>query len=392
MENARSSAAHDKATGVNGEPVTADRPPLAGPRARLAAVFLLAALGIVLRYLAFVLLTGQYGPPAYLEMLCQRDCSWYASIVLDGYDAVSRAEGKANWAFFPLTPAVVSLLHDIPGLSVQLAGAIAGEAAIVVAAIVARPLFDADARAYWLFCVFILAGPFSYAYGIGMSEPFFFLLATLVFVGLERRSYGVAGVAAALLTATRVTGIFILIPMAMEALKRPGLAGEAPAGRPRRPSRLVLALGVAPVGLLSFMAYLQVKAGDALAFAHVQTAWGRGLGNPLGNLLDGLLLMHHGGYGLTMSLFALGGLLLAAVLAFRRDFGMALFVAASILLAMSTGVMSLPRFVAGLSPVSIAAAQLLSGGRLGTIAAVLASLVLCVVMTMMWLGGSPLLT
>ena len=103
------------------------------------------------------------------------------------------------------------------------------------------------------------------------------------------------------------------------------------------------------------MLYLHVHIGDALAFMHVQAAWGRGLTNPLTNIVDGLLLKeqegHHVGYRLTMAIFALLGLGAAVYLMLRRRVGMGLFVALSLILALMTGMQSILRYTIGLAPV-----------------------------------------
>jgi hypothetical protein len=348
-----------------------------------------AICAVLLRYLCCIVFTGEASFDHYLALLCTRDCGWYANIAANGYDRVVRPDGTANWAFFPLTPLVLWCAHALTGWSWALCGLVIGEAATVLSCLLAKMLLER--RAWIFFCVLVLFGPFSYAYGLGMSEPLFFFLSLLVFAGLKARVIWWVIVGAALISATRVTGIFIALPIALEiayallAQRRP----ENSRGFPYL--GLVAALAAACGGMLSYMAYLAAIAGDGLAFVHIQRAWGRSLYNPVANIIEGLALAHHGGYGLTMSVFSLLGLAAAIRLALKRELGMALFTAASLIAGLSSGTISMVRFVAGLAPVSLVAASLPRGIGGLAVASIVAA-VLGLLLSVMWVGGSPLLT
>jgi hypothetical protein len=43
---------------------------------------------------------------------------------------------------------------------------------------------------------------------------------------------------------------------------------------------LMLAVALVPVGISIFAVYLYLHSGDALAFVHIQRAWGRAFANP----------------------------------------------------------------------------------------------------------------
>jgi hypothetical protein len=356
-------------------------------------VVALAVAGVLTRYLAFALINGDADPNHYLVALCTWDCNWYTQLAAQGYDLVRRPDGTANWAFFPLTPLLLAGLHAISGWSWQLCGVVIGETAIAAACLAARPLFDGE-RTYRLFCVFVLIGPFAYAYGLGMSEPLFFGLSIAVFVGLRRQRYGLVALAALLLATTRVTGLFIVVPIAL-ALAASFRRTEQGGWTMTSPGSALASLAAAPLGLLAYMLYLHLHVGDALAFMHVQTAWGRGLTNPVTNIIDGLLLReqegHHVGYRLTMAIFALLGLGAAVYLVLRRRVGMGLFVALSLFLALMTGMQSILRYTIGLAPVTIAAADIMGGGRWRFWISAIAGAALGVVFSLLWVGGSPLL-
>ena len=56
-----------------------------------------------------------------VPFLCQWDCQWYKSIVLDGYHREAYyVNGMANFAFFPLVPLLAKLLFLLSNLSAEL--------------------------------------------------------------------------------------------------------------------------------------------------------------------------------------------------------------------------------------------------------------------------------
>src|SRR6185312_4137655 len=139
--------------------------------------------------------------------------------------------------------------------------------------------------------------------------------------------------ATALLSATRIVGVFVSISIGVQALfdwRRttgswkgwlPGLLGQP---------KLVLAIFIAPLGLFTYMAFLHYWIGDGLAFSHVQRAWGRQIGNPFTSLWVGLtnwpttpgtLLSN----SQILALSAVTGLGLTGVLAWRRQWGAVVF-------------------------------------------------------------------
>lgn len=91
----------------------------------------------------------------------------------------------------------------------------------------------------------------------------------------------------------------------------------------------MLAIFIAPLGLFAYMAYLHWQIGDALAFSHVQRAWGRATGSPLDYLWTALSNMPETGWLPTVSqqLGAawLVGAAMVVVMAIRRQFGAAVF-------------------------------------------------------------------
>ena len=134
---------------------------------------------------------------------------------------------------------------------------------------------------------------------------------------------------------------------------------------------------IAVAGMLLWMAYLGLVAGDPLAFVHAEAGWGRHPSNPLstlGNALRDLSPSRHRLEEGWQGVWALVGLLVSAWLAWQRRWVESGFLAVTVLLALSSGSdASLSRFV-GASPVFLlAGADLIdrcprAGARLGWLA------------------------
>jgi hypothetical protein len=104
----------------------------------------------------------------------------------------------------------------------------------------------------------------------------------------------------------------------------------------------LLALAVAPLGLAVFMAYLYWVTGDALAFMHIQIAWGRSLQFPLVVLISGF---QEAGWDIYYAICALAGLSMSVWLFREGHIEVALFLAVTLLIPLATGLDSMPRFL-----------------------------------------------
>jgi hypothetical protein len=163
----------------------------------------------------------------------------------------------------------------------------------------------------------------------------------------------------------------------------PGLLGQP---------TLVLAIFLAPVGCFVYMAFLHYWIGDALAFSHVQRAWGRTVGNPLFYLWRGLTTWPPAGTwwpttSQVLALSAVLGLALTLVLAWRRQWSAALFTFLCVVIPLAAGVASMLRFMAGMPTVTITAMTLLAANRWIFVLCLVAMLLGAWFVTLAWLGG-----
>ncbi len=333
----------------------------------------LMVIGVLLRYAVYVRTTNHWAFTDYLRSMCVYDCNAYERLSLNGYEGRPSGFDKGdanNWAFFPLYSILVWVINRVTGLSMLVGGSVLTCLLSIWAAILSWPLFDGRFRAYVLFCAFLFIGPLSYYFATLYTEALFILLTVSGFVLLRQRNYVAAGLTGSLMSATRSTGLLfaaaILIAAFQNHLKDGGGVRSFFRSIWKR-TDLLLAVGLVPIGISVFAVYLWFHSGDALAFEHIQRAWGRAFQDPFGNLWAALVVQFqvYNNYSsistdLAFGLAAIIGIALSAVMAWKGRWDWAIFSLFGVLLPLSTNTYSMIRFVAGLAPVLITASLLLS--------------------------------
>lgn len=322
---------------------------------------LILAMFLLSRLLLWVM--GQFGAAATAPGgLCQWDCSWYLSLASEGYTdspASPAWDLTSNWAYFPLYPLLLKLVQTLSGLSYEHSGILLSNLLVLLATWVGSKylLATREQPNLPLFVGLMLLGPFSFYFATVYTEALFVVLLFMSLLSLQKQQDLQAGIAAALLSATRATGVFWVLGYAVHLLQR--YRSQVFSQVLREPKHLLI-LVLAPLGLFLYMAYQYQHVGDALAFKHVQTAWGRGeFRLPFLVIFDGLKEMDLGNLVNTELPFAertsktylaacglLGSLALLVPLYHRRwmEFTLgALF----LFIPLSTGLQSVPRFLIG---------------------------------------------
>ena len=176
------------------------------------------------------------------------------------------ATSLANWAFFPLYPTLVALITKIIPVNPILIGIALNQLFIFIAAIYFYKLLrlnfnDLNSRFGVAMLIF---SPFSVYFSSLYTEGLFILLSVVGFYYLRSGNGILASVFGGLLSATRPVGIMFIVPIIINFIRH------------RQTLRkLCWMLLIASSGLILYMLYLQFKAGDFLAFQHIQKGWGR---------------------------------------------------------------------------------------------------------------------
>jgi len=193
------------------------------------------------------------------------DAGHYVRIAESGYHI-----GPGYPAFFPLYPLLVHILDPIlPGDGLVSALFVANVAAIGALAVLHR-LADHEfgprvaQRAAW----YLAAFPMGFFLFIGYNESLFILLAVGALYAGRRGHWWLAGLLGGLSSATRLFGLVLIVPLAVEYLRQTGW-------RPRRIRPDVLGLALVPLGLICYSVYCLIELGSPLAFSIAQDQWGR---------------------------------------------------------------------------------------------------------------------
>jgi hypothetical protein len=193
------------------------------------------------------------------------DAQHYVTIAEHGYHV-----GPGYPAFFPLYPLLIHVLDPVlPGNGVVAALVVANVAAfgaLVLLYRLAEHEFGSRVaqRAAW----YLAAFPTGFFLFIGYNESLFLLLVVGALYAGRRGHWWLAGTLGALSSATRLFGLLLIAPLAVEYLRQIGW-------RPRRIRPDVLGLALVPLGVVAYSVYCLVDMGSPLQFSIAQDEWGR---------------------------------------------------------------------------------------------------------------------
>jgi hypothetical protein len=198
------------------------------------------------------------------------DSLWIINIARTGYEKEPfNTNIQHTWAYFPLYPlllrSVAMVTGDLALTGIFLSSVFFFFALILLHRTVVAFNYDpalADRTVFYL-----AAFPASYFFSLAQTESLFLLLTVSCFYAARRERWWLAGLCGALASATRLAGIFLLVPLAVMYWQRIRLGN----GRIKAD---VASLLLVPLGLIAFMIYLKSITGNALAFADIQVAWG----------------------------------------------------------------------------------------------------------------------
>ncbi len=203
------------------------------------------------------------------------DGRWYLEIVRDWYPDwippdITYDEVEARAAFFPLFPWLARTLDAVlPGgdtFAVIAVNFLLGGIAVVLVGLLARKTYSTSvaAKAMTLFAIF----PGSFVLSFAYAEALLIVLAAACLLFLVDERWLLAGLAAALATATRPNGVGVVAACIVASFL---------AIRRNRDWSSLLAPALAPVGFVAFQLYIDNRTGERGAWLRVQReAWSEG--------------------------------------------------------------------------------------------------------------------
>jgi hypothetical protein len=217
------------------------------------------------------------------------DSVWYLGIAETGYRHASET------VFFPLYPALVALGSAGVGGGWEIpAGILVSSACALGALLLLHRLVELEfGSAVARNTVWIVAWlPMGLFLSAVYSESLFLLLVVGSFYAGRLGRWWQAGLLGALAAMTRNSGVLLVAPLVLlylygpRADREPDLPGRG--WRPRyRVRRDLLWIALVPIGLLAYLAYLQLTLGHALAPFNQQGHWHRSF-EPLGGVPAGI--------------------------------------------------------------------------------------------------------
>ena len=330
--------------------------PLAAPLAAYAASRLVTALAIAL--------AGFATRRPFHRIVTTWDGRWYEKIVLHGYPTSvphgdfyegTGRQVQSAVAFFPLYPTITRLLDPVIPGSAAAAGVVVsllfGASATILVWYVAKAVTNRQVadRAAVLFAF----SPGAFVMSLVYAEALMVTLAAACMLALLRRRWLLAGVLAALTTATRPNGVAVAVACAWAA----GVAIWR-----LRDWRSLVAPALAPVGMVAFFAFLWWHTSEPLIWFRVEAdGWGERVDFGRSNLGVALAfakapLAHPNRLVLGLSL---AFLLVAVALLVRARLPGVLnaYTAAALALVLTSQINARPRFIFVAFPLVIALAK-----------------------------------
>jgi hypothetical protein len=243
------------------------------------------------------------------------DSAWYLEIARYGYRPDLGAASAARDAYYPLYPLALRAVAWL-GAPAVLAGVLVSIGAFALALYGIHRLTtlelgggarralaeDRVADAARLAVLVVAFAPMAFFFSAVYSESLYMALSVGVFWSARHGRWARVGVLGALATATHNTGMVLLLPALLIYLygpreDRPAERGSAGSGERRLRARLrpryrlrrdALWLGVMPLGVVLFAAYLGLAGGSPLGSFHAEGAWSRHLTTPFVGLWEAL--------------------------------------------------------------------------------------------------------
>jgi len=198
-------------------------------------------------------------PPLFYS-LANFDGIHYLLIAKSGYSQYEQA-------FFPIYPLLTRAVSVVTGGNILVAALFLSNLSFLAGVLLFWRLANKELPvrnvSLWSLA-FLFLFPTSFFAGAVYTEGLFFLLIIGFFLSLRNKRFATAALFACLASATRLIGIFLIIPLFIAVIRQKKF---------HRFTKGIL-LSIPFLGLISYMAYLWKTTGDPLFFIHAQPAFG----------------------------------------------------------------------------------------------------------------------
>jgi hypothetical protein len=216
------------------------------------------------------------------------DSVWYLWIAHSGYD-----HDRLRTTFFPLYPLMVRGVGVVTR-SDLIAGVLISLVCFAIALVLLYRLveLELDAKRARICVMLVAFFPMAYYFSAVYTESLFLALSVGCVYAARTGRWAQAGLLGAFASASRNTGVILVVPIVLLYLYGPRAdrpAGRTPAHlRPRHPIGRSLAwVLLVPVGLGAYILFLALGTGHLLSPFTTEKAWYHHFAGPFGGVWDG---------------------------------------------------------------------------------------------------------
>jgi Mannosyltransferase (PIG-V) len=200
------------------------------------------------------------------------DPGWYNGIARNGYEKLPFSiNDHHNWAFLPLFPLTWRMAATVTR-EFEMTGIVLTHIFFFLALLMVHKTVTAFGFSPSIAertIVYVAIFPASFFFSLPMTESLFLLLTASSIYNARKERWWTAAALALLAAITRLPGILLMPTLALLYWQNYGFAWRR---------KEWLSLLIIPSGLIVLMVYMHAITGDALAFIHIHSVWGRRLG------------------------------------------------------------------------------------------------------------------
>jgi hypothetical protein len=315
----------------------------------------------------------QFSSLPFLDVWGRWDSTWYYLISIGGY---VKPIMYAWYPFYPLLiRAVTFIVRDA-----FIAGLVVSNVALVIACVYLYKLACLDVRhdAAMRSVRYMLLWPTAFVLSAVLTESTFLALTLAAFYYARKDKWLLVGVLGCCMALTRIIGVFMILPLEFIYFKRLYVPPRSIDIKKVRPD--ILSLLLMPLGALGWVLFNYVKTGDPFAFFHVQTIWHR----YAAGVIKVLTTAFSGSANeIVWASCGIAALVVLVVFVRKMPFAYWLYSMLVLLVPLSTGTMSVPRYTLVIFPYFILLGTLAKSRRIDIALSVILAL-LQIVCMMYW--------